>query len=172
MHWTTPLVLGAILLIASLVPTHPAGAVRPSPAVGPIGATVAALEANASAIDAGGTWNCGQGQETFDLFGRATSGSPPYQYRWDFGDGSPTSAAQDPVHAYHNLFSFTANLTVTDALSHSALARVSGTWVVPAICSNPPASDPIGVAVYLGLVAVVAVVAVVLIRRRRQRPLP
>src|SRR6188472_2256120 len=35
------------------------------------------------------------------------------EYKWNFGDGSPTSAIADPIHTYGAGGVFTATLTVT-----------------------------------------------------------
>jgi PKD repeat protein len=45
----------------------------------------------------------------------AITGSPPYSYFWDFGDGS-TSTLANPTHAYNNLQVWNVCLTVTDGL--------------------------------------------------------
>ena len=166
-------ILAALLLITGAgSPAAPVAA-----AVGPGAATTGAapLAANATAVDMGGNWNCGQGHETFNLFGQGIDGAPPYRYVWNFGDGSPPSSAQDPVHSYQNVLQFTANLTVTDASNHLAVAHVSVAWGIPLDCTGT-GSGPLngaGVWVYLGLVVAVAVaIALTVRRRRRQRPLP
>jgi len=48
--------------------------------------------------------------------GSATGGTPPYTYRWSFGDGG-SSTVQNPSHTYSSPGSFTATLTVTDSQS-------------------------------------------------------
>ena len=50
---------------------------------------------------------------TVSFTGSATGGTPPYSYRWTFGDGQ-SSTAQNPGHTYTQTGSFTATLTVTD----------------------------------------------------------
>ncbi|MCI4339970.1 MAG: PKD domain-containing protein [Thermoplasmata archaeon] len=131
-----------------------------------------ALTANASAFDTGGSWNCGQGQEIVDLFGQGAGGTSPYSYRWDFGDGSASSAAQNPVHTYHNVLKFTANLTVTDATNTTVRAVASGSWGIPLDCAGSRTTDWGGLLVYSGLVAAVAVGAVLFVRYRPDRPRP
>ena len=42
----------------------------------------------------------------------------PLTYEWDFGDGSPASDEEDPVHTYTEFGTFTAELTVTDPEGH------------------------------------------------------
>ena len=48
------------------------------------------------------------------------NGTSPYTYLWDFGDGSPTSTAQNPSHVYATNGSYIANVTITDAFGESA----------------------------------------------------
>ncbi len=42
-------------------------------------------------------------------------GTQPSTFSWDFGDGSPASAEQDPSHVYSTAGTYTVSLTVTDA---------------------------------------------------------
>jgi len=44
-----------------------------------------------------------------------TGGLKPYGYSWSFGDGSPTSALQNPMHTYAAAGTYTVTLTVTDS---------------------------------------------------------
>jgi polyhydroxybutyrate depolymerase len=45
--------------------------------------------------------------------GEATNGVPPYQWHWDFGDGT-TSNEQNPMHSYDSIGNYTVVLTVED----------------------------------------------------------
>jgi hypothetical protein len=45
--------------------------------------------------------------------GSALFGQPPYEYQWDFGDGS-TSTEKNPTHKYSKAGDYEYNLTVTD----------------------------------------------------------
>lgn len=166
------LFLTAVLLV---VPA-PVGAstVLPGASLHPIVPTALAepLAANATAIAASGSWNCGQGHETVNLFARAQGGEAPYAYLWQFGDGSPSSTAQNPVHTYQDLSGFTANLTVTDTAHASVRTSVNLSWAIPLYCQANPAWDWWGIALYLLLVVVVVAVLVVVVRGRRRRPLP
>ena len=47
------------------------------------------------------------------------SGTPPYTYSWNFGDGS-SSASKNPVHTYTNPGEYIANVTVTDSINQKA----------------------------------------------------
>ncbi|MEM7038182.1 MAG: PKD domain-containing protein, partial [Bacteroidota bacterium] len=49
-------------------------------------------------------------------FTNTTTGIAPLTYQWDFGDGSPTSNAQNPSHTYTTAGSYTVTLIVTDGL--------------------------------------------------------
>jgi len=50
---------------------------------------------------------------TFQFTDATSGGMPPYTYEWDFGDGSPTSAEQNPTHTYATAGTYTVELTVT-----------------------------------------------------------
>lgn len=57
---------------------------------------------------------------TASFTGSANGGTGPYAWSWSYGDGSPLSLAQDPVHTYNRSGTFVVNLTVTDSLSATA----------------------------------------------------
>ena len=48
-----------------------------------------------------------------------TDGNPPLSYEWDFGDLSPVSNDQHPIHSYSTASTYTVSLTVTDYNSDS-----------------------------------------------------
>jgi PKD repeat protein len=63
-------------------------------------------------------------------FTDTSSGTPPLDYLWDFGDGM-TSTEQNPAHTYENYGFYTVNLTVgndygTDTKTYSEPIRVMG----------------------------------------------
>lgn len=68
-------------------------------------------------------------------------GTPPFNYSWDFGDGTNDSFAPGPAHSYgpagiaNGLF--TANATVTDAMGRAATAAVS-LYNLPGSCPQGP----------------------------------
>lgn len=60
-------------------------------------------------------------------------------WRWDFGDGSPTSSAQNPTHTYTEAKTYTVVLTVTTR-SGSTSAKSLPVTVTPSKLPPPPAS--------------------------------
>jgi PKD repeat protein len=58
-------------------------------------------------------------------------GTPPYMYKWDFGDGSPPSTEAKPTHTYTVSGVYTVKLTVTDSLGLSAETTIKVTVAVP-----------------------------------------
>ena len=75
----------------------------------------AALVANAAADR-----TSGPAPLAVQFSGSASGGTAPYTYAWTFGDGG-TSVQQNPTHTYQNAGSYTAQLTVTDAASRTAM---------------------------------------------------
>ncbi len=54
-----------------------------------------------------------------EFYSTISGGSPPFSYRWDFGDGS-SSGDQNPTHTYNNPGKYSASLTVRDSSGRSA----------------------------------------------------
>src|SRR5205807_748953 len=57
-----------------------------------------------------------------------TGGTKPYTWLWDFGDGSPLTAAnaqQNPVHTYSAAGTYTVTLMVTDSGTPPQTSTVS-----------------------------------------------
>ncbi len=64
-----------------------------------------------------------------------SGGEPPYQYAWDFGDGSQATGSASEVHSYTATGSYTIRVTVTDAEGETAVASVEVS--VHAVPFNP-----------------------------------
>ncbi len=61
-------------------------------------------------------------------FSQATaSGTAPLSYAWNFGDGTTSTGTLNPTHTYQSAGTYTATLTVTDALGIPAVSTVSVT---------------------------------------------
>jgi len=55
----------------------------------------------------------------------ASGGSPPYTFRWDFGDGSPAATGATVTHAYTAIGTWNVTVTTTDASGRRGVARTS-----------------------------------------------
>src|SRR5207253_2177884 len=98
------------------------------------------------AATAGASPTSGQGPLTVNFTGSASGGVTPYTYSWNFGDGTATSSAQSPSHAYATAGSFTAKLTVSDNAGHTTTANapavtVSLSPLTAGASANPIAGD-------------------------------
>lgn len=172
MHRAAACLLGgvALLVVATLVPNAPTAA--PELARSPAAASPAPLATGvavaASFLDRGGSWNCGRGSETVNLFANATGGTPPYTYVWDFGDLTPASDAADPVHTYEGVGPFSASVRVVDHAGSYANASVAVAWPIPAACvaSSP---SPLGALLYAALLASVGGGGYLVVRWLRTR---
>jgi PKD repeat protein len=57
---------------------------------------------------------------TVTFTGNIVNGNGPYTYDWDFGDGSPHSTVQSPMHTYNVGGAMAVTFTATDQWGHSA----------------------------------------------------
>ena len=71
------------------------------------------------AARAGASTLAGDAPVPVTFTGGAGGGTAPYRFSWSFGDGG-TSANQDPTYTYTGPGTFTASLTVTDAVGSTA----------------------------------------------------
>jgi PKD repeat protein len=102
-----------------------------------------------------------------------TGGTPPYSYRWNFGDGQ-SSSQSNPDHSYASPGSYQVTLTVTDkngvvATQTSTIKVSSSTITLPVLgmLAPTPRLIVIGLIVVLAYVAVAITVAVIVVRRER-----
>ena len=51
-------------------------------------------------------------------------GTPPFTYKWEFGDGSPPSTEASPTHVYQKVGDYTATLAVRDSKGHTGYEEV------------------------------------------------
>ncbi len=78
------------------------------------------------------TANAGPAQTTSAgsplTFSQATAtGTAPLAYAWNFGDGTTSTGTLYPTHSYQTAGTYTATLTVTDALGIPATSTVTVT---------------------------------------------
>jgi PKD repeat protein len=84
----------------------------------------ACSQPNLLACSATGTPSSGSSPLTVVFSASATGGTPPYSWFWDFGDGF-TSTSQSPTHNYVTNGSYTATMTVTDAVGNQCQKTVA-----------------------------------------------
>ncbi len=82
----------------------------------------------------------------------STSTNYPTSYSWNFGDGTPNSTQQNPVHQYTTAGTYTATLTVTNQWGSTTSTPVTVTvnniddatfsYAQPAYCSNATNPTP------------------------------
>jgi hypothetical protein len=121
---------------------------------------------------------CSPSGVAVSLTGAASGGVAPYNWTWNFEDGSASAYGPTVTHVYLAGHGFAAELTVTDAAGASASATVNGTSGGVAGPSCGATSTPTsglgalsgsGMFVVLGAaIVVVAIVAVVVLARRRR----
>ncbi len=90
---------------------------------------------NPLTASAAGTPTSGNAPLLVAFTGAGSGGTPGYTYSWNFGDGSASSAVQDPSHTYTSAGSYSAVLTVTDSAAHTATSSVGIT-----VSTAPPGS--------------------------------
>ncbi len=102
--------------------------------------------------------------------GAAQGGYPPYTYSWNFGDGSPVSTAQDPLHTYAVPGMYTVTLTILDSRGDRTTSSLTILAEGTIGARGPPAWVlPVVGALSIGLAAVAAAWTVDWYRRRSNR---
>jgi PKD repeat protein len=81
-----------------------------------IGNMSATITASKTTVDAG---------QAVDFTSVVTGGLSPYAYSWNFGDGSPTSSAQNPTHTYSGSGTQIVTFTATDSAGGTIHRTVS-----------------------------------------------
>jgi heme/copper-type cytochrome/quinol oxidase subunit 2 len=166
------IVIVVVLVVLSFSPGSGLGrAVTPTAE-----APASALVANATFVN--WTWTgspCTPGSVavfTAHFHGNASGGISPYQYNWNFGDGSPESALQNPSHVFSHGFEWNVTLNVTDAVESRASAILTvgiPIFNCPAELVSPYPTAAILVGLIIALVAGATAVAVVSGRTNRRR---
>jgi PKD repeat protein len=57
------------------------------------------------------------------IFNNLTTGTPPLDYAWDFGDGEGRSTAENPSYTYASTGTFTVTLAVTNVMGSDTVSR-------------------------------------------------
>ncbi len=95
------------------------------------------------------------------------TGQPPYEYRWEFGDGSTPSNQINPTHQYTKAGEYTYTFTVTDQAEDS-VSETGSITISSEGGSNGSSDNPM--LLFLAILAIIIVVGVVviiwIIRRR------
>lgn len=75
-----------------------------------------------------------------------TGGTPPYRYRWSFGDGSADAFVENPSHTYAQAGEFTATLHAIDASDRGIQTNVAVRPVEPLTATQVTANPTTGMA--------------------------
>lgn len=84
--------------------------------------------------------NCGLAPLNTCFTADATNGTPPYAYTWDFGDGTAASSDRTPCHAYIKSGTYTAQLSVVDAIGATGSTTVTVSALSPLSVTLTPSS--------------------------------
>jgi len=71
-------------------------------------------------------------------FTNQSSGTPPLEYLWEFGDGA-TSSEPSPTHQYASIGRYTVQLTITDpcgGANYHAIVGVGKFFFLPLTAKN------------------------------------
>ncbi len=108
-----------------------------------------------------------------DFSGEAGGGAPPYNYTWNFRDGSPPVHLASPWHNYTHIFPpFNASLEVNDSAGNHAWSNVTIPHIECPVTKVP--SSPSDAVLYGTVVVVVAfaVVGVIVVMTRWKKHEP
>ncbi|HMF30729.1 MAG TPA: PKD domain-containing protein, partial [Candidatus Lokiarchaeia archaeon] len=96
-----------------------------------------------------------------------TGGDAPFNYQWNFGDGTGNFTTQTVAHQFTAAGTYTVTLTVTDALGGVSVAVV--TITVTAAPETPDNSLLITVAIVAPAAAVLVMVGIIIARKRAKQ---
>lgn len=104
--------------------------------------------------------------------GFVSGGRPPYNWSWNFGDGSPDGWGQNTSHVFPEYGAYQVRLTVRDSLDDNG-TEIGSESV--GLCAGPPGpggegEEAIGTLTVIGAVSVAAVLLSVIILNRRRLP--
>ncbi len=88
---------------------------------------------------AGSTGSNGASPLVVSFVGQGQGGSPPYTFSWNFGDGTPVSALQNPKHTYNASGGYTVTLSVKDREGNQSTSSLTITVGSPS--GGPAGSD-------------------------------
>jgi PKD domain-containing protein len=115
---------------------------------------------------------CNGGAATVPFHSVVSGGTPPYNYSWNFGDGSPLGYGTAANHTYASSSGgpFNVTLTVKDAAGRTGSDTQSVRFLFPP-CATPSQQPPLETwLVFLPFVVITIVLLVVGPRRGRSRP--
>jgi PKD repeat protein len=162
--------VGAVWLIVALL-VFPLGVTARAPGFRP--AVYGALQASpAPEVNAtyshDFTGSCNPLRISVHFFSNVSGGVAPYNYSWSWGDGSPLTFLQNPVHVFTGPGLYNPVLTVTDAHGYSNGTVLS--LIVPAPpCAVTKSSEQPWVLIGVVVGFVVGACGLVLVSARRWR---
>jgi hypothetical protein len=114
--------------------------------------------------------SCTGGPVTVPFHSVVSGGTPPYNYTWNFGDGSAPSYGSTANHTYQDSFGgpFNATLTVKDAAGLTGSHTRPVQFLYPPCATQAQQPSPVIWLVLLPFVAI-AIVLIVIVRRRGSR---
>jgi PKD repeat protein len=105
-------------------------------------------------------YNDGTINNPINFSGLATGGTPPYSFKWDFGDGE-TSTDRNPFHIFEAAGDYDINVTVTDSDGTEAFDEVPVT-ILAGGNGNGADGEP-NIMIFFAVIVVIAIVGVIVV---------
>ncbi len=117
--------------------------------------------------------SCDGGPSSVPFHSVISGGAPPYNYTWNFGDGSHSNYDADPIHTYADSFGgpFNVTMIVRDSTGATASDTQLIHFLIPPFAHTQPQPvvTPIDLVVLAAVIAAAVIALFIGVRKQQRR---